>query len=94
MNNMKLLLFSVVYYIVWLFFFRSCVSFNEESFQKYMTFHQGTFIGLCESNYENLQPEAKTECDRYFEAKATQREAEQQEERKKAQEELSYESRL
>ena len=92
MNNMKLLLFSVVFYIVWLFFFRSCVNFNEESFQKYMTFHQGTFIGLCENNYENLQPEAKEECDSYFEARTMQREEEQRQERKEAQNELSYET--
>ena len=62
-----------------------------EQVEKYTTFHQGTFIGLCENNYENLQPEAKAECDRYFENKQIQQE---QERKEKAQEELSYESRL
>jgi hypothetical protein len=65
-----------------------------EQVEKYATFHQGAFIGLCENNYENLQPEAKAECDRYFEAKSAQREAEQQEKIKEAQSELSYESRF
>ena len=54
-----------------------------------MTFHQGTFIGLCEKNYENLALDAKLECDKYFEARATEQ---AQEKRRETQEELSYET--
>ena len=94
MNYRRLLLYFVIFYVIWLFAFRGCLDTSMEQVEKYTTFHQGTFIGLCESNYENLQPEAKNECDRYFEAKSAQREAEQQQERKEAQGELSYESRF
>jgi len=94
MNYKRLLLYFVIFYVIWLFAFRGCLDSSMEQVEKYATFHQGTFIGLCENNYENLQPEAKAECDRYFEAKSAQREAEQQEKRKEAQGELSYESRF
>ena len=91
MNYKRLLLYFVIFYVIWLFAFRGCLDTSMEQVEKYVTFHQGTFIGLCENNYENLQPEAKAECDRYFENKQIQQE---QERKEKAQEELSYESRL
>ena len=91
MNYKRLLLYFVIFYVIWLFAFRGCLDTSMEQVEKYTTFHQGTFIGLCESNYENLQPEAKNECDRYFENKQIQQE---QERKEKAQEDLSYESRL
>ena len=91
MNYKRLLLYFVVVYTIWLFLFRGCLDTSMEQVEKYTTFHQGTFVGLCESNYENLQTEAKDECDRYFENKQIQQE---QERKEKAQEELSYESRL
>ena len=91
MNYRRLLLYFVIFYVIWLFAFRGCLDTSMEQVEKYATFHQGTFIGLCESNYENLQPEAKNECDRYFENKQIQQE---QERKEKAQENLSYESRL
>ena len=91
MNYKRLLLYFVAFYIVWLFLFRGCLDTSMEQVEKYTTFHQGTFIGLCESNYENLQSEAKTECDRYFTNKQIE---EEQNRKEKAQEELSYESRL
>ena len=91
MNYKRLLLYFICFYVVWLFLFRGCLDTSMEQVEKYVTFHQGTFIGLCENNYENLQPEAKAECDRYFENKQIQQE---QERKEKAQEELSYESRL
>jgi len=90
MNTQKLLLYSVLFYIVWVFFFRSCTA-DVEQLQKYTNFHQQNFIRLCENNYENLALDAKLECDKYFEARATEQ---TQEKRKKVQEELSYESRL
>ena len=91
MNYKRLLLYFVIFYVIWLFAFRGCLDTSMEQVEKYTTFHQGTFIGLCESNYENLQTEAKNECDRYFENKQIQQE---QERKEKAQENLSYESRL
>ena len=91
MNYKRLLLYFVIFYVIWLFAFRGCLDTSMEQVEKYTTFHQGTFIGLCESNYENLQTEAKNECDRYFENKQIQQE---QERKEKAQEDLSYESRL
>ena len=91
MNYKRLLLYFVIFYVIWLFAFRGCLDTSMEQVEKYTTFHQGTFIGLCENNYENLQPEAKAECDRYFENKQIQQE---QERKEKAQEDLSYESRL
>ena len=94
MNYKRLLLYFVIFYVIWLFAFRGCLDSSMEQVEKYATFHQGTFIKLCEENYENLQKEAKFECDRYFEMKTLEREAEQQEKRKKAQNELSYESRF
>ena len=45
---------------------RGCLSVNEEQVKKYVEFHQGSFINLCENNYDNLVADAKTECDRYF----------------------------
>ena len=94
MNYKRLLIYFVVVYTIWLFLFRGCLDTSMEQVQKYTAFHQGTFIGLCESNYENLQTEAKDECDRYFEMKTSEREVENRQKQRKAQDELSYESRL
>ena len=91
MNYRRMLIAFILFYVIWLFAFRGCLDTSMEQVEKYTTFHQGTFIGLCESNYENLQTEAKNECDRYFENKQIQQEHERKE---KAQEDLSYESRL
>ena len=91
MNYRRMLIAFILFYVIWLFAFRGCLDTSMEQVEKYTTFHQGTFIGLCESNYENLQTEAKNECDRYFENKQIQQE---QERKEKAQENLSYESRL
>ena len=91
MNYRRMLIAFILFYVIWLFAFRGCLDTSMEQVEKYTTFHQGTFIGLCESNYENLQTEAKNECDRYFENKQIQQE---QERKEKAQEDLSYESRL
>ncbi len=90
MNTQKLLLYFVLFYIGWVFFFRSC-TVDVEQLQKYTNFHQQNFIRLCENNYENLALDTKLECDKYFEARATEQ---AQEKRRETQKELSYESRL
>ena len=91
MNYKRLLLYFVIAYTIWLFTFRGCLDTSLEQVEKYTSFHQGTFIGLCESNYENLESEAKVECDRYLDTKM---EEQAQQYKKEIQEELSYESRL
>ncbi len=91
MNYKRLLVAFTLFYVVWLFTFRGCLDSSMEQVEKYTSFHQGTFIGLCESNYENLESKAKVECDRYLNTKM---EEQAQQHKKEIQEELSYESRL
>ena len=62
----KFLIYSVVFYVAWLFIMRSCVSGQEEYVNKYMEFHRGTFYELCNNSYDKLTIDAQQSCNVYF----------------------------